>query len=99
MKVYISGPMTGLPKYNYPAFHAAEKRLHTAGYDVINPARPPAEPMWGWLDFMRRALVDLSEAEAIHLLPGWESSKGARLEAHVADQLDLPVIHFPGIST
>lgn len=86
MKVYISGPMTGLPEFNYPAFFTAAERLVAEGFEVINPARP-GEGHWGWQEFMRRALVDLSEADAIHLLDGWEKSRGAVLEAHIAEAL------------
>lgn len=36
--LYIAGPMTGLPDYNYDAFHAAQAELHRAGFVVMNPA-------------------------------------------------------------
>ena len=38
MRIYISGPITGMSDYNYPAFHAAAKRLRDKGHWVINPA-------------------------------------------------------------
>jgi hypothetical protein len=40
--VYIAGPMTGLPEFNFPAFFAAEAELLGSGVDpilVFNPAR------------------------------------------------------------
>lgn len=37
-KVYVAGPMTGLPELNYPAFTAAANALGAVGYDVLNPA-------------------------------------------------------------
>ena len=39
MRVYCSGPMTGKPDLNRPAFDAAEKRLTAQGHFVINPHR------------------------------------------------------------
>jgi hypothetical protein len=36
--LYISGPMGGLPGFNYPAFNFAAKRLRDLGYNVLNPA-------------------------------------------------------------
>jgi len=38
-KVYIAGPMTGHPEYNYPAFYAAEAWLEARGFECVNPAR------------------------------------------------------------
>lgn len=43
MRVYIAGPMTGKPEFNFPAFFAAEDRLRDAGHDPFNPARRDIE--------------------------------------------------------
>lgn len=37
MRIYLSGPMTGCPNLNRPAFDAAERRLTAQGHFVINP--------------------------------------------------------------
>ena len=38
IKVYIAGPMRGIPEFNFPAFHDAARRLREAGYHVFSPA-------------------------------------------------------------
>lgn len=43
MKVYLAGPMRGIPEFNFPAFFAAEKRLKQDGHSVFNPARRDEE--------------------------------------------------------
>lgn len=37
-RVYLAGPMTGIPHFNYPAFNAAAARLRAGGFTVFNPA-------------------------------------------------------------
>lgn len=39
MRIYLAGPMTGKPEFNFPAFHAAAKKLEETGYEVFNPAK------------------------------------------------------------
>ena len=39
MKVYLAGPMRGIPGFNYPAFMAAARALEDAGLEVFNPAQ------------------------------------------------------------
>ena len=38
MKIYIAGPMRGLPEFNFPAFYAAATELRRLGHTVFNPA-------------------------------------------------------------
>lgn len=38
MKVYIAGPMTGVPKFNVPLFDHVANQLRKQGYDVVSPA-------------------------------------------------------------
>lgn len=41
--IYIAGPMSGIPEFNFPAFNAAEDTLAKAGWKVWNPARKDLE--------------------------------------------------------
>lgn len=93
--LYIAGPMPGLPDYNYPAFNAAAYDLRKRGYFILNPtmgADSPQDdpPGMTWDDYLRRALGQVIEADGVALLDGWEASKGARLEFHVASTLGMP---------
>lgn len=45
-RVYLAGPMTGIPHFNYPAFHAAASALRADGCTVFNPAEHDTE-MYG----------------------------------------------------
>jgi uncharacterized protein DUF4406 len=38
VKIYISGRMSGLPEFNFPAFHKAAADWRAAGWEVVNPA-------------------------------------------------------------
>lgn len=90
-RIYISGPMTGKPELNFPAFHAAAAKLRALGYEVINPAELDLldKQKLTWQEYMRRDIKVLVDCDAIALLPGWEKSKGARAEKYIADLLNL----------
>ena len=90
-RCYIAGPMSNLPGLNFPAFHAAAAQLRAAGFDVVNPAEINADPTAGWAACMRLDIAQLVTCHAVALLPGWEASRGATLEHHIATQLGMRV--------
>lgn len=96
-RIYLAGPMTGYAEHNFPAFHAAAARLRADGHDVVNPAEINPDTSKGWADCMRSDIAELVTCEAIALLPGWEKSRGATLEHHIASQLGMHVIVLPAL--
>lgn len=38
MRVYVAGPMRGIPEFNFPAFYAAAAKLRAEGHTVFSPA-------------------------------------------------------------
>ena len=93
-RIYLSGPMTGRPEFNFPAFHAAADVLRSKGLSVTNPAeiKPEGEPSWS--SCMRADLKAMLDCCTVALLPGWEDSKGANIEARLAIQLGMRVVEF-----
>lgn len=88
--LYVSGPMTGLPECNYPAFHEAAQRLREAGYEVRNPAEE-GDLGSQYTDLMRKDLKAILEVEGIATIEGWWGSKGAMVEITAGGAIGLPV--------
>jgi hypothetical protein len=94
-KTYIAGPMTGLPDLNFPAFHQAAEWLRGMGHEVVNPAEINPDHHMSWEACMRSDIAALVTCDAIMLLPGWEDSRGAKLEHHIAERLGLRIEFAP----
>lgn len=95
-RIYIAGPMRGLPEHNYPAFNGLEDWLWCFGLPgrenlrVLNPASNfEGDTSLPYADYMREDIPQLAACNAIVLLPGWEDSEGARLEVEIARHLSL----------
>lgn len=97
MKVYISGPMRGYPKFNYPAFNDADEWLIFHGYTPLNPVTINADldgTDASFADYMRRDIAAVAEADAIFLLSGWRDSVGANVELITAISLGLRLGYY-----
>lgn len=115
--VYIGGPMTSIPQFNFPAFDAAAADLRAMGFTVQSPAEmddlatreaalasPDGAPGSGssngetWGDFLARDVKLIADQiDAVALIPGWERSRGARLETFVAFLCGKPIVHYPSL--
>ena len=103
--LYLAGPMTGIPEYNFPAFAAARNALRAAGFVVYCPAE---SDIWNGFDprkdkwtpklgraAMQRNLTFITDADGIALLtdnPMWLQSRGLIPELALAAYLGLPVM-------
>jgi hypothetical protein len=91
MIIYISGPMTGYPEFNFPLFNRVADNFRKLGYQIINPAEIN-QPVQTWESCMRQDIKELMNANKVAVLPGWEKSKGARIEVFLACQLGMDVV-------
>ena len=102
MKVYLSGIISlngKLPPEevaaNHRRFEEAEIALRGQGWDVINPCRLlPMDTRLKWSERMRVVLAGLLQCQAIHLLPRWEESPGARIEFRLACDLGMEIVYL-----
>lgn len=98
-RLYISGPMSGHPDFNYPAFEDAAQRLRAAGYDVVSPHELDGE---AGVDLtkpfthedriaaLKRDLVAVLDCDGVATLPGWMGSTGAFAEVAAARSIGAP---------
>lgn len=94
-KLYLSGPMTGIDNYNHEVFDRVAAEFRQVGFEVCSPA----EFFDGDItrerhEYMREAFKYLLEADTVVILPGWEGSKGARLEIMMAQELGLNLVEY-----
>jgi len=98
-RIYISGPMTGMPEHNFPAFNAEAARLRALGYDVVNPVDINPDPGVTWHQCLRNDLQALLTCDTLALLDGWMISQGAHLELHVAHRVGMRIVEARQITT
>ena len=93
MKVYISGPISGLPYEKVEkAFNDAETRLQEQGYEVVNPLNNGLPRESTWNEHMIADLKLLLDCDAIYLLKGYQNSTGAMIEYDLARILHYNII-------
>lgn len=96
-RVYIGGPVTGMPNYNHEAFALAAHKEERAGHIVFNPTILPLGLEYN--EYMTLCLPMLGMADELVLLPGWQDSKGAKAEHEVALCLGMVIRYPDGIAS
>lgn len=98
LKLYLSGPMTGLPDLNYPAFLTASEHLRALGHEIYNPAEWEERYNKGVFNhtiaFADYCTFISREADGVVVLPGWEKSPGASAEVALALAIKKPVFEY-----
>jgi hypothetical protein len=88
--LYVSGKITG-DRFYRKKFNKAYDELKNAGYwDVYLPMDfvPRSK---GWNNDMKMAIRGMLQADGVALLPDWEESKGAAIEARLAQEIGMPI--------
>lgn len=108
MKVYISGPISTLSEEEFKAnFKRASSLVANHEHEPVNPLEVAAcednscgstvtfangEYQHTWQCYVRHDIISLLKCDAICMMPGWLSSRGARVEKYVAENVGMSVL-------
>lgn len=92
-RIYIAGPMAGLPDMNFPLFNQVADYLRKGGwakvYNPVDVGKKGCEHLEAPCaqDYLCADIAAVLLCDSICLLPGWENSTGASCEAAIAKTL------------
>ena len=89
--MYISGPITGVPRY-WEAFERAEDLITAKGWIPLSPARLP-EGLTNE-QYMRICFAMIDSADMVLFLSNWPTSHGSALEHHYCAYTNKPIINL-----
>ena len=92
-RVYLSGPITNTKNYKGLFMFAEKLADFGEAKQIYNPAAQiPASSSWE--QAMHRCLSEITNYDTVVLLPGWNASRGARLESDVALACGIHVVNL-----
>ena len=98
MKIYLSGPITGIENYK-EKFAAAEKeareKLSDWEPEIFNPANITLPDTATHEDYMKICMQKLADCDTIYLMNGWQESRGACREYGYALGARMAILHQP----
>lgn len=84
---YLAGPMSGIPKYNYPEFSSCAAILRAEGVKIVSPHEVPwpqdhndMSEVLLWEYMMEKTGELLATAGGVILMEGWPHSRGCGVE-------------------
>ena len=89
-KIYISGPITGVPDYK-THFAEAKVLIQNLHAEPVSPA--DTKEGLTYKEYIDTGLWQLMACDMICMLPGWQNSTGASLEYEYAKAVDMPILH------
>lgn len=94
MKIYISGKISGTNlTETRKRFAAVAKAMKRIGVEPVNPLENGLTEHDSWEAHLAKDIIDLLQCNAIYMLQGWEDSKGARIEYHIATKIGMPIMY------
>ena len=97
MRIYISGPITGItPAHAQASFLRAVEILQAKGISSINPEESLRNVVLEHDEYLRINLAMLRLCDGILLLPDYEQSRGALMELGMAMALDKEIYLLEG---
>lgn len=90
-KVYLSGPITGIKNYKGLFLFAEELVRMCDAARIFNPASQIPDSL-EYEEAMKRCVAALVEYDTVMLLPGWNTSRGARIEREVALACEMNIV-------
>ena len=103
-KIYLAGPMKGLPNQNFDSFTQASNYLRKEGFEVVSPhelnAEAGVDPSKGQpppskvRELLKEDTTQLLTCDGVAVLEGWETSFGANAEVFLAHSASLEVKPF-----
>lgn len=105
-KIYICGPMSNYPNFNFPAFDATRDMLKAQHPDWVVISPSDMDRLFDGFNgignipnglthktAMHRDLPVVIDCDAIFLLHGWSRSKGAKAEVATAIACGLEIMY------
>jgi len=95
-KIYISGPISGRSlEEAKDEFSRYAKKIGSMGMNPVNPFYNNVKDDAPWETHMKADLKIMLDCDEVHMLPGWEKSKGAKIELRVAKDMGMTIVHVP----
>lgn len=94
MHIYLAGPITGFPDRNRNQFNKWADRLRLCGHKVFNPTTLPEDMKESKALAYELQYICLQDVEGVAFMPGWENSKGSRVEHALAVALNIRRIYL-----